>query len=87
MLKRKETTRYRMEKHPNSRKLIGEIDGVILKEWIYMQTTLETLETMTDEKLTPEEEAAILEYEKDKRDGVLITYSLEEIRRRLGLDN
>ena len=38
-----------------------------------------------DEKLTLEEEEAILEYEKDKRSGVLTTYSLEEMRESLGL--
>ena len=45
------------------------------------------LDVIEDEKLTSEEENAILEYERDKRNGVLSTYSLEETRGRLGLDS
>ena len=47
----------------------------------------ETIDVIEEEKLTPEEEEAILEYEKNKRGGVFSTYSLEEVRRRLGLDH
>ena len=49
-----------------------------------MVTVIDSIEI---EELTIEEESAILEYEWDKQNGKLLTYSLEEVRRHLELDN
>lgn len=39
-----------------------------------------------EEELTLDEEEALGAYEAEKKSGTLLTYSLEEVRNRLGLD-